>query len=366
MKFRNLFLLAFILFLFTGDNWAQKTKNQITRSVSSTDKRWSAEKANAWYNAHKWMTGADYIPSTAINQLEMWQAPTFDPVTIDREFSWAENIGFNTMRVFLHSVAWKQDHQGFKKRVAEYLGIANKHHIQTIFVFFDDCWNKVPKPGVQPAPKTGVHNSGWVQDPGDPYSNDPSTYADLEKYVKDVMGEFAHDKRILLWDLYNEPGNSGKMEKSLPLLSKIFEWARSVNPDQPLSAGLWAWDFEKLNAFQANHSDIITYHDYEEPQWHLRVIQILKLYGRPLICTEYMARARNSRFSNTLPLLKKEKVGAVNWGFVSGKTNTIYAWDTPMPDGNEPKEWFHDIFRKDGTAYKEEEVKLIKDLNNEQ
>jgi hypothetical protein len=70
---------------------------------------WSIEKANAWYNSHKWLTGADYIPATAINQLEMWQGDTFDPATIDKELGWAENIGFNTMRVFLHSVAWKQD-----------------------------------------------------------------------------------------------------------------------------------------------------------------------------------------------------------------------------------------------------------------
>jgi hypothetical protein len=324
---------------------------------------WSIEKANKWYNEHQWITGSDFIPSTAINQLEMWQADTFDSITINRELGWAENIGFNAMRVFLHSIAWKQDPKGFKQRMNTYLSIADKHHIQTIFVFFDDCWNKDPKAGKQPEPKTGVHNSGWMQDPGDPYSSDSTHFPALEKYVKDVMKFFAHDKRILLWDLYNEPGNSGKLEKSLPLLTKIFQWARSVHPDQPLSAGLWAWDFEKLNAFQAANSDIITYHDYEEPAWHLRVIQLLKAFNRPLICTEYMARIRNSRFSNILPVLKKEHVGAINWGFVSGKTNTIYAWDTPVPGSEEPKEWFHDIFRKDGTPYKVEEIELIKQLN---
>ena len=179
------------------------------------------------------------------------------------------------------------------------------------------------------------------------------------------MNYFKHDKRILLWDLYNEPGNSGKLEKSLVLLKKVVQWARSVNPDQPISIGLWAWDFEKLNTFQIANSDIITYHDYEEPAWHLRVIQLLKAFGKPLICTEYMARTRNSRFTNILPILKKENVGALNWGFVAGKTNTIYAWDTPMPNGEEPREWFHDIFRKDGTPYKEDEVKLIRELNSE-
>jgi hypothetical protein len=232
-----------------------------------------------------------------------------------------------------------------------------------MFVFFDDVWNKTPKPGKQPEVKPGIHNSGWMQDPGQPASSDPANFPQLEKYVKDVLGAFAHDKRILLWDLYNEPGNSGKRDSSLALLTNVFQWAREVNPDQPISAGLWAWDLEKLNTFQLTHSDIVTYHDYEEPQWHQRVIDLLKASGRPLICTEYMARTRNSRFSNIMPMLKKENVGAINWGFVSGKTNTIYAWDTPLPDGSQPVEWFHDIFNPDGTPYRQDEVNLIKKLN---
>ena len=245
----------------------------------------------------------------------------------------------------------------------QFLEIASKHHIQPLFVFFDDCWNKVPKPGVQPAPKTGIHNSGWMQDPGQPASTDANNFPGLEKYVKDVLTRFGHDKRILLWDLYNEPGNSGKKDSSLPLLAKVFEWARAVNPDQPVSAGLWNWSFEKLNQFQLSNSDVITYHDYEEMAQHQRVIWLLKANGKPLICTEYMARPRNSRFSTVLPLLKNENVGAINWGFVAGKTNTIYAWDTPIADGSEPMEWFHDIFRPDGNPYRQDEVNLIKMMN---
>ncbi len=334
-------------------------------SQSSKAQPWSIEKANAWYSQHPWLTGSDYIPSNAINQLEMWQADSFDPVTIDKELGWAESIGFNTMRVFLHSLAWKQDPEGFKKRVDQFLSIASKHKIEPMFVFFDDCWNKMPNTGKQPDPKTGIHNSGWMQDPGQPASNDAANFPELEQYVKNVMTRFAHDKRILLWDLYNEPGNSGKKDSTLPLLTKVFEWARAVNPDQPISVGLWDWSFEKLNAFQAANSDIITYHNYDEPAQHLRVIQLLKAMGRPLICTEYMARVRNSRFSNILPLLKKEKVGAINWGFVSGKSNTIYAWDTPLKDGSQPVEWFHDIFFSDGRAYRQDEVELIRKLNKQ-
>jgi len=343
----------------------QKTKKAAV-DPPAPGKIWTAEKANAWYSSHKWLTGANYIPANAINQLEMWQSATFDAATIDKELGWAENIGFNTMRVFLHSLAWKQDPDGFKKRVDQFLTIADKHHIQPLFVFFDDCWNKEPREGLQPAPKTGTHNSGWVQDPGQPASADTSNFALLEKYVKDVLTQFGHDKRILLWDLYNEPGNSGKGNTTLPLLTKVFEWARAVNPEQPISAGLWDWNLTDLNIFQMNHSDIITYHNYDELPQHQRVIAILKASGKPLICTEYMARTRNSRFSTILPLLKKENVGAINWGFVDGKTNTIYAWDTPLADGSQPVEWFHDIFKKDGSPYREDEVNLIKKLNNVQ
>ncbi len=325
---------------------------------------WTAQKANSWYAQHKWLVGSDFIPSTAINQLEMWQADTFDPKTIDTELGYAQGIGMNVMRVFLHHLAWKEDPEGFKKRMDQYLTISNKHGILTMFVFFDDCWNKEPKTGKQPEPKTGIHNSGWMQDPGQPASENAANFPVLEKYVKDVMTHFKNDKRILLWDLYNEPGNSGKINKSLPLLKHVFEWAKTVNPTQPISAGIWNWTFETLNTYQIAHSDVITYHDYTPEPDHLKTVQFLKMLGRPLICTEYMARPRNSLFSTVLPMLKKENVGAINWGFVSGKTNTIYAWDTPIPDGSEPKLWFHDIFHKDGTPYKSEETQLIKSLTS--
>lgn len=362
---KQLLLLCWLLLAASGAS-AQKTKIKTKGGAAvatAMDRRWTPEKAHAWYKAHPWISGANFAPSSAINQLEMWQAATFDPTTIDRELGWAESIGFNTMRVFLHSVAWQQDPAGFKKRLNDYLALSDKHHIQTIFVFFDDCWNKEPKAGPQPAPKTGIHNSGWMQDPGDVISRDSVSFVKLKPYVQDVLQAFKTDKRILFWDLYNEPGNSGKRTASLPLVRNVFAWAREVNPEQPLSVGLWAWDFAELNALQLRNSDIVTYHDYEDEAWHQRVIQLLKASGRPVICTEYMARPRNSRFSNILPLLKRENVGAINWGLVEGKTNTKYAWDTPLADGSEPIEWFHEVFRQDGQPYRRDETDLIKKLN---
>ena len=125
---------------------------------------WTKEQANEWYKQWGWLRGCDFIPSTAINQMEMWQADTFDPVTIDRELGWAEDIGMNCMRVYLHHLVWETDKEGFKKRINEYLTIADKHHISTIFVFLDDCWNPTYQAGKQPEPQPGVHNSGWARD----------------------------------------------------------------------------------------------------------------------------------------------------------------------------------------------------------
>jgi hypothetical protein len=229
-------------------------------------------------------------------------------------------------------------------------------------VFFDDCWNPTYEAGKQPDPKPGIHNSGWVRDPGDLLFADTTLYVKLEKYVKDILTQFGDDERIVLWDLYNEPGNSGYGNKSMALLQKVFRWAREVNPLQPLSVGVWNAELVDLGKYQLENSDLITYHNYSERETHEEWIDSLSQYGRPLICTEYMARTRNSLFKDILPLLKEENIGAYNWGLVAGKSNTIYAWDTPMPDGREPKVWFHDIFRKDGTPYNQKEVTLIRSL----
>ena len=346
----NMILTTAILF------WAMAAQSQ------TTAKRWTEAQANKWQTENGWLRGGNFNPSTAINQLETWQAESFDPKTIDRELGWAEGIGLNCMRVFLHHVAWEVDKEGFKKRMDQYLSIADKHGIKTIFVFFDDCWNATYKAGKQPDPKPGVHNSGWVRDPGDLFYQDAQLINVLEAYVKDVLTTFKNDKRIVMWDLYNEPGNNKLGNKSMPLLKKVFEWAWEVRPSQPLSAGVWRLALSDLNKFQVENSDIITYHNYQVPAVHQAAIDTLKRYNRPLVCTEYMARRNNSLFTNIMPMLKQQNIGAINWGLVDGKSNTKYAWDEPIPDGSEPKLWFHEIFRRDGQPYKQEEVDLIKSL----
>ena len=338
--------------------------NNPVKTNTKNQARWTVEQANAWLETNGWLRGSNFNPSTAINQLETWQAETFDPETIDRELGWAADIGMNCMRVYLHHVAWEVDREGFKKRMDAYLDIASSKGIKTIFVFFDDCWNATYQAGKQPDPKPGIHNSGWVKDPGDLLYEKPELIDLLESYVKDVIETFKDDERIVMWDLYNEPSNSGYGKNSMDLLQKVFEWGRDVNPSQPLSVGIWKRDLTAFNEYQLANSDIISYHNYSGPEDHQAAIDSLKMYGRPLVCTEYMARKFNSTFQSIMPILAREKVGAINWGLVAGKSNTKYAWGDPVPDGSEPELWFHEIFHPDGTPYMQEEVDVIKKLTS--
>jgi len=325
--------------------------------------QWTKEKANEWYKHQPWLAGCNFIPGTAINQLEMWQKETFDLPTIDRELGWAQDIGFNLIRVFLHNLLWEEDKQGFKERINKFLEVCDKHKIKVMFVLFDDCWDKNPQLGKQREPRKGVHNSGWVQAPGETILNDSIQWNRLADYEKDILISFSNDYRILIWDLYNEPGNSGYGKKTLPLLKKVFSWAREANPSQPISAGVWADDLKDLNEFQLQNSDIITYHNYGNAEGMEKQIIELQKLGRPVLCTEYMARTNNSRFETHMPILKKYKVAAINWGFVSGKTNTIFPWGS-KEGTEEPELWFHDIFRKDGTPFDKKEIELIIKLTN--
>ena len=348
--------------------------------------RWTEQKANDWYAQQPWLVGSNYIPRSAINQLEMWQEPTFNPTQIDQELTWAESLGMNTARVFLHDLLWQQDASGFQKRVDQFLTIASRHHIRPVFVLFDSCWDPMPHLGPQHPPIPGVHNSGWVQSPGAKALADSSQYPRLKAYVQGVVGAFAKDDRILAWDLWNEPGadTAGSYPKQDPenktalvaaLLPQVFEWAREVNPIQPLTSGVWDIDTSRdesslgeLQQIQLRESDIITFHNYSWPENFKREVTWLRKYNRPLICTEYMARSVGSTFDTVLPIAKEERVGAINWGFVAGKTQTYYPWESWRHPYilDQPPVWFHEVLHPDGTPYRQAEVDLIRQLTGEQ
>ncbi len=344
------------------------------------DQRWTREKADRWYAGEPWLVGSNYVPANAVNQLEMWQADTFDPQEIDKELGWAESLGMNTMRVFLHDLVWKQDANGFKSRIDTFLDICNKHHIKPLLVLFDSVWDPMPHSGKQAAPVPGVHNSRWVQSPGAKALESPSEYPRLEAYVKGVVGAFRNDPRILGWDIWNEPDNEGggnyqkmeppnKTELVLRLLPQAFAWAHAARPAQPLTSGVWhgTWsDPAKLDSMskeQLELSDITSFHSYEDASEFAKRVQSLQQYGRPIICTEYMARPLKSTFETILPIAKDNKVGAINWGFVQGKSQTNYPWDSwQHPYTNGVKLWFHDVFYPTGQPYDPKETEFIKQI----
>ncbi|WP_431293386.1 cellulase family glycosylhydrolase [Pedobacter sp. P26] len=296
--------------------------------------------------------------------MEFWQAETFNISEIDKELGWAQSIGMNCMRIYLHHAAWQQDKSGFKNRMCNVLSVAKKHGMKILFVFFDDCWNDKYAIGRQPLPRPGVHNSGWLKDPGNIVQKGGPLLDTLQAYVSDILRTFKDDKRILMWDLYNEPGQFDQHDNSRPLMKEAFGWARKINPSQPLTSGVYDDNEKAIAKFQVENSDIITYHSYDKPDVHQRRIDSLNKVsgGRPLICTEYMARKRGSTFAAILPMLKKQNIGAINWGLVDGKTQTKYAWDEKDWGNKEPAIWFHDIFRKDGVPYDSKETDLIKSL----
>jgi hypothetical protein len=353
-------------------------------SPATARDRWSAEQAQTWGKGTPWLVGANYSPASAINQLEMWQADTFDPKQIDKELAWAESLGFNSVRVFLHHLLWEQDSEGLLKRMDQFLDIAQRHKVGVMFVLFDSVWDPHPKLGKQRDPQKGVHNSGWVQSPGAADLKDPTRHSLLEAYVKGVVGRFKSDKRVHVWDVWNEPDNMNdnsygknklkqepldKQSLTLELLSKSFEWSRSAEPSQPLTSGLWLGghkaDPSKLipiERVQLEQSDVISFHTYGKLPDVKKWVENLSKYDRPLLCTEYMARPQGSTFDPVLGYFKDQKIAAYNWGFVAGKTNTIFAWNTwQTPEKkDEPTVWFHDIFRQDGSPFDPKEVEYIK------
>jgi hypothetical protein len=340
----------------------------VAPAAAAPSARWPAEKAWAWYRTQPWLCGINYVPSTASNTTEFWHADTFDEKVIDRELGWAQGLGFNTCRVFVQYLVWKHDPEGLKKRLDRFLGIAAGHGISTIVVPFDDCvfgdpWQTEPYLGKQRDPIPGMILPSWTPSPGLAAVTDQSVWPDLEKYIRDIIGSFAHDARVVLWDLYNEPGNSGMGDKSLPLLRATFAWAAAANPDQPLTVSVWTGAMPNLSALQIACSDVVSFHAYTNLEGMKQAIAGHKSHGRPVICTEWMARLQGSRWDTDLALLKSENVGCYAWGFVNGRTQAQFPWGSKR-DAPEPKVWFHDLLRRDGSPYDPAEVAVIRRITD--
>ena len=385
--FTLLLLLAFI---------SCSSQNVINDTVPVPG-RWSVERINKWYTGQPWLVGCNYYPASAINAIEMWQKTTWDPERVALELKWAEEIGMNTLRVYLHDVVWAAGEEGLYKRMDEFLDICSNYDIRPWFVFFDDCHFPDPQTGRQPLPVRAFHNSGWVNCPARELAKryaagkaNPEEIARLKGYVQNTIERFKDDERVLMWELYNEPGRglgTYMMDTSNLLVYNSWQWAREVNPSQPItSTSLGSVGDNNIKINRVN-SDLHSIHVYGDSTELRKAIMQYQEDGRPIIVSEWLARDYGSTVVSCLPLMKELNAGAVNWGFVAGKTNTIWNWDSrydqsgkmrdvkrEREEGNvvkpgqtypEPEIWFHDLLREDGTPYDPEEIAVFKALTRE-
>lgn len=327
-----------------------------------TEKLWSRERAWRWHESVGPIRGFNYLPRTAVNDTEMWQRETFDPSTIDQELGWAERYGYNGARVFLQYLVWADDPNGFKQRLDRFLTLADRHGIGVMPILFDDCAfsDREPYLGPQEEPVPGLHNSGWVPSPGLGRVLDRSTWHDLERYVGDIVEAFADDGRIVAWDLYNEPGNSGMGERSLPLVEAAFSWAREASPTRPLTVGTWD-GIEGPGGHAARLlelSDVLSFHAYEDPGGVRQKIEAYAAHGRPMLCTEWLKRQDGNTFETILPIFAEHDVGWYHWGLVAGRTQTYMHWGS-APGDPPPEIWQHDVLRSDGCPYDATELESV-------
>ncbi len=328
------------------------------------ERPWPVERAWAWYEEVGAIRGCNYLPRSATNTTEMWQAETFTPDVIDEELGWAEDAGYDAVRVFVQFLVWKHDREGLLARLDEFLRIADGHGIRTMLVPFDDCAFGYPARtdpylGPQGDPEPGEYSPYWTPSPGHSRVDDPEAWPELEAYVKDLVGTFRDDARVFVWDLYNEPTMSGAGERSLPLVEAAFAWAREMRPSQPLTVGAFA-DFRSESSRRwLELSDVVTFHGYDPVGGLAEKIRICNEYGRPVLCTECMIRRNGNTLAGFLPLFAEQHVGWFQWGLVAGRTHTFYHWGskkgTPVPET-----WQHDVFHPDGTPYDPAEIELIR------
>jgi len=322
--------------------------------------------------------GCNFVPSTAGNQLEMWQEATFDPNTIDRELEWAAALGFNTARVFLHDLLWSADGEAFLDRVDHVLSIAGRHDITLMPVLFDGVWHPEPRLGAQPDPRPGVHNSIWVQGPGRAVLADPTRWPELRPYLAALLTRFGSDDRVVAWDLFNEPDQRNVISwprKEMPhktsaadgLLNTVFDWAQVVDPVQPLTAGVFTGvsgaveRASRINRTMLGRSDIISFHSYAPRRRLERTIDHLRRYDRPLVCTEWLARSAGSSV-DLLEVFGERHVGAYCWGLVDGRSQAKFPWTSWIRPTKSGGPWFHDLLHPDGSPYDDDEVEVIRRL----
>ncbi len=347
---------------------------------------WSMEKAWAWYDAHPWLRGCNFMGSDCANRIDQWQELGFEQrlETADRELKLAAETGFNTIRIIPEFIVWDQDHDGFMERFDRYLSTAWKYGISSMVVFGNDCMP--PKNEFWKPLKLGEQTYDWGYHGGRKHSqhsqfagmgyhllDEPEIAQRHYEWVREIMTAYKNDERIVMWDIYNEVGNSKREQATVPHLKKFFEIARQINPIQPLTCCTWRCpadpekEIPEIERMAIENSDIVSYHNYGTYQTNIRIIKRLQQYGRPIVNTEWLGRCLHNTVQEMFPLFYLEKIGCYNWGFVAGKYQTYEPWNSTWqafdknPDMDvDFTKWFHDLYRPNLRPYDPKEIDIIK------
>ena len=357
---------------------------------------WTKEQAWDWYKKQPWIRGCNYMPASCANRADQWQAlgakEHFEEM--DRELAVGEKIGFNAMRIIVELQGfgiWLVDHDGFMSRFEQALQILDKHKMRAIVVLGNDCMRpkqiwQLPKPGPQPCDigyhggrKLSQHGS-FPGEMGHSQVDDPELKPKFYAMCEELLVKYRTDPRILFWNVWNEPGSSGRGEASLEPLREMFQLAWKIDPVQPLAADVWQGhygmseqDKNKAQRLAGQLSDIISYHCYAKFEDHVRIVSKLKrYYGRPLVNTEWLARIQHNDVFDNYPMMFLEGIGAVNWGFVAGKYQTYEPWESmwaqvekgdPRAKEYDLTKWFHDLLRPSLRPYDPREIDLMTRFN---
>ena len=215
-------------------------------------------------------------------------------------------------------------------------------------------------------PFTGEkRKTGWILFDEEAWREPQYTYA------KELIGRYARDPRIIMWDLWNEPGNSNRHSLSMEYLEHVFEIARAVDPDQPLTAAPWSYpegygvaedvDLEPIQKRAVELSDIVSFHQYENFGRVKQVVKALAKEGRPLMNTEWLNRILDNNIRDLLPYFYENRIGSYHWGLVAGKSQFYLPWDyLREEDGLDLTLWQHDLYHEDYTPYDQEEIALFR------
>ncbi|MEK0316788.1 sialidase family protein [Cohnella sp. 56] len=355
---------------------------------------WSTDKAWNWYQKQGWIVGCNYVPGNCINTTEIWQAYNHDKVrtVIEKELALAAYTGINSIRMLLPYEVWQHQHDGFMSRFDAFLDLIEAYGITLMPIFFDDCGRGPvefasggqPRFGKQPDPVPG-HHGGYPPrqvvhsvNPTYHMADNRDNWPEMERFVRELVGKYRQDTRILAWDIWNEPGNSGSggygnVNKSLEAMEAAFAWAREMDPVQPLTAAPWDFYhdyFERCSPGELTPielravelSDVVSFHYYGPLARSEQLIEAFKAHGRPLFMTEWLHRPFNNEVKEHLPLFKREGIACYHWGLVNGKTQTHEPWDWIMDMDLDFSAWQHDLYKPDGSPYRHAEIELFRSL----